>query len=127
MVSTGLPMFGEARTVKLSDDVEEFPLHEEGKRKLEALNKALSESKLQTKVYTPRGEILTYGAGAGSDIEFEAMLSYWLSWYILPDGPEESLNAYIYPLAIRLARGDRLTLAPIYLGSLFYRTSVCRT
>lgn len=53
------------------------------------------------------------------------MLSYSLSWYGLTKGPEDGPNAYVCPLAIRLARGDRRALASIYLGSLFYRLDQC--
>lgn len=49
----------------------------------------------------------------------EALFSYWLSWFVLPSEPEGGLNSYMFPLAILLAKGERLALAPIYLGSLF--------
>lgn len=58
-------------------------------------------------------------------IEFETMLVHWLSWYVLPSGPEDGLNPYVFPLAIRLAKGERLALASIYFGSLFYRLDEC--
>lgn len=35
------------------------------------------------------------------------------------------MNSNVFPLDIRLARGDRLALAPIYLGFLFYRLNKC--
>lgn len=53
------------------------------------------------------------------------MLSYWLSWYLLPNDPEDSLNSYVFPLAIRLVKGERIVFAPIYLRSLFYRLDEC--
>lgn len=53
------------------------------------------------------------------------MLSYWLSCYVLPNGPKDSLYAYVFPLPIRLARGDRLALALVYVGLLFYRLNEC--
>lgn len=40
-------------------------------------------------------------------------------------GLKDGLNPYVFPLAIRLTRGDKLTLLPIYLGSLFYRLDLC--
>lgn len=50
------------------------------------------------------------GMGIGNDLEFEAMLAYWLSCYVLPSGPTDGLNPYMFPLAIRLAKGERLGL-----------------
>lgn len=49
VILTSLPRFGEARRIPLPGDVEKVALNEEGKRKLEDLNKALSESKALNK------------------------------------------------------------------------------
>lgn len=47
----------------------------EGKRKLEALNKALSESKIPNKsTYPSWARYFNVRVGAGTDVEFEAML-----------------------------------------------------
>lgn len=43
----------------------------------------------------------------------------------MPSGPEDGINAYVFPLAIRLARGEKVALALIFLGSLFYRLDEC--
>lgn len=67
----------------------------------------------------------TYGEGAKSTIEFEAILAYWPSWYALSRGPKDGISPYVFPRAIRLAKGERLALAPIYLGSLFYQLDEC--
>lgn len=53
-------------------------------------------------------------------MELKAMLAYWLP-YILSTVPEDGLNPYVFPLAIRLGRGEKLALAPIFLGSLVRR------
>lgn len=37
----------------------------------------------------------------------EVLLSYWLSWFILPSGLEEGINSRI-PVAILLAKVERL-------------------
>lgn len=99
VVLTGLPFFGETRTKILPEDTTEVILDEEGKRKLEALNKVLSDSKSSNKsTYTSWAMHFTFGAGVGSDVEFEAMLAYWLSSYVLPSYPEDGLNSYVFPL-----------------------------
>lgn len=35
-----------------------------------------------------------------------------------PSRPQDGLSAYVFPLAFMLARGERLALVPVYLGSL---------
>lgn len=44
IVLTSLPVFGEARTIKMLEDSDEITLGKEDKQKLETLNKALFES-----------------------------------------------------------------------------------
>lgn len=63
----------------------------------------------------------TSGSGVKSELELEAMLAYWLSWYVFASGPEDGLNHYVFFLAVILGRGQKLALAPIILGSLFCR------
>lgn len=66
-------------TIKLLNVFEEVALVGEGERKLKALNKVLSESKTSNKNTNSSGVWdFTHGAGAKSDIKFEAMLAYWL-------------------------------------------------
>lgn len=55
----------------------------------------------------------------------EVMLAFWMSWYVLPSGLEDRINPYVFHLAIRPAKGERLALAPIFLGSLFFRLYEC--
>lgn len=38
----------------------------------------------------------------------------------LASGSEDGLNPDVFPLAVRLGIGERLTLVPIFRGSLFY-------
>lgn len=51
----------------------------------------------------------------------EGLLTYWLSWFVLPRSLEDGLNSYVFPLAILLAKGENLPLASLYLGSLYAR------
>lgn len=83
---------------------------------MESLNKALSESKsFNESTYASWVRHFVIGV-AICDLEFEGMLAYWLLWYVLPSSPEDGLNPNVFPLTIRLAKGKRLTLAPIYFG-----------
>lgn len=52
-------------------------MDEASKRKLEALNKSSKSSSKSTYALWARHFIIDMGAG--SDVEFEVMLSYWLS------------------------------------------------
>lgn len=89
---TGLHIFEEARTIKLLG-YWEVALDEEVKRNVEALNNAVSESKTYNKAF------YLWCRGRG-DMEFDAMLSYWLQWYVLPSDPEGGLNStYLHLLA----------------------------
>lgn len=55
----------------------------------------------------------------------EAMLSYWLSWFVFSSRPEDGIHPFVFMMAIVLAKGERFALAPIYLGSLYVRLHEC--
>lgn len=40
------------------------------------------------------------------------LLAYWLSLFVLLSGPNDGLNAYVFPLAI-LTMGEKLDMAPL--------------
>lgn len=48
------------------------------------------------------------------------MLVYWLSWYVLPSRPEDGISPYVFPLAVRLAKGGKIALAPFFLALYFH-------
>lgn len=53
------------------------------------------------------------------------MLAYWLSYFVFTGSLEYRLNNYVFHLAIILAKGERLALLPLYLGSLFDSLDKC--
>lgn len=55
----------------------------------------------------------------------EALLAYFFSWYVLPSGPEDSLNPYVILLATVSRRGKKLLLPKLYLWSLYARLEEC--
>lgn len=82
MALTCLHMFRKVKEIKLPKEFEEIALDETDNKKLEPLNKALSKSKSSNKsTYASWARHFDIRMGMGSDIEFEAMLAYWLSWY----------------------------------------------
>lgn len=109
----GYSVFGETRAHKLHEETTEINLGAGGEKKLELARGPYLSPNLRTK------SDFIYGARAKNNIEFEVMLAFWLSWYVFPNGPEDGLNSYMFPLAIGLARGHRLALAPLP-RSLFY-------
>lgn len=97
---TFLPVFGEVKIINLFGNSGKIILNKEDNQKLEALN-ALSESKSSNKsTHASWVRHFSIGMGTGSGIEFEAMLLYWLLWYVFPSRPEDGLNPYLFPLAL---------------------------
>ena len=58
---------------------------------------------------------LNYFMNSGKDYEHEAFLSLWLSRFVFPC----KIGAPVFSLAVNLARGMRLALAPAVLASIY--------
>ena len=61
---------------------------------------------------------LEHFMGSWSKFEHEAFLSYWLSKYVFPLA-FYSIEKKKFPIAIHLARGSRIALAPAVLSSIY--------
>ncbi|KAF3959312.1 hypothetical protein CMV_015860 [Castanea mollissima] len=61
---------------------------------------------------------LEHFMGSGSKIEHEAFLSYWLSKFVFPLC-EYRIERQNFPIAILMARGTRIALAPAVLSSIY--------
>ena len=55
----------------------------------------------------------------GTVIEHAAFLALWLTRFVLPGHPESTMRQSLFPLAVRMARGDRVALGPAVLASLY--------
>jgi len=55
----------------------------------------------------------------GSEFEHEAFLSLWLSRYVLSADSFDAINKNVFPIAVRLARGTKIALAPAVLASIY--------
>lgn len=89
-------------------------------------NEALFDSNTKGKsTYTTCVSYFTEGAGVKTSIVLEAMVAFWLSWYVLPCGLEDEIHPYVFSLAVKLAKGEQLAPALIFLGSLFFRLDEC--
>ncbi|KAL6880352.1 hypothetical protein ACP4OV_011917 [Aristida adscensionis] len=51
--------------------------------------------------------------------EHAAFLALWLTRFVLPGHPESTMRQSVFPIAVRLARGDPVALAPAVLASLY--------
>uniref|UniRef100_A0A3Q7HI82 Aminotransferase-like plant mobile domain-containing protein n=1 Tax=Solanum lycopersicum TaxID=4081 RepID=A0A3Q7HI82_SOLLC len=56
---------------------------------------------------------------SGSNIEHEAFLSLWLSRFVFPGNEYDKIGSHVFPIAVSLARGMRLALAPVVLASIY--------
>lgn len=62
---------------------------------------------------------------SGSLLEHEAFLSFWLSRYVFPDA-HSTIQKHVFPIAIHLARGTRIALAPAVLASIYKDLSLLK-
>ncbi|XBI91782.1 hypothetical protein VPH35_029029 [Triticum aestivum] len=52
-------------------------------------------------------------------IEHAAFLALWLTRFVLPGHPESTMRQSLFPLAVRMARGDHVAIGPAVLASLY--------
>lgn len=84
------------------------------------MNQALSASKSSEKAtYASWSQYFDTEKRKDCGLDIEALLAYWISWFLLPSELEDGLKNSVFPLAILLGKGKRSTLAPLYFGSLF--------
>ncbi|KAF3516740.1 hypothetical protein DY000_02059164 [Brassica cretica] len=89
----------------------------EMKDAVEKLEKAWQEKKaghdfVREEPWTSR----FFGRG---DLEHEAFLVLWLSLYVFPARSHRSISKRVVPIAVRLARGERIALAPAVLAGVY--------
>ena len=54
-----------------------------------------------------------------SKVEHEAFLVYWLSRFVFPSDSYDTISKAVFPIAIHLAHGDKIALAPAVLASIY--------
>ncbi|XP_010492860.1 PREDICTED: uncharacterized protein LOC104770178 [Camelina sativa] len=57
--------------------------------------------------------------GRGDQMEHEAFLVLWLSFFVFPARSRRCISKHVIPIAVRLARGERIALAPTVLAALY--------
>ncbi|CAL9024925.1 unnamed protein product [Prunus brigantina] len=49
-----------------------------------------------------------------------AFIALWLGWFVFCDFSQDCLHERVFPLALAIARGDTIPLAPMFLGHLYH-------
>ncbi|GMN51549.1 hypothetical protein TIFTF001_020700 [Ficus carica] len=111
MVLGGFSVLGESVLAQI-DDQESVDIH------LELIEKLKEAATLRNLTRTATGSWLRYFMGSESELKHEAFLSYWLSQHVFPTA-NYFVGQHVFPIAIRLARGIRIALAPAILAGVY--------
>ncbi|KAJ8622768.1 hypothetical protein MRB53_031297 [Persea americana] len=65
------------------------------------------------------GAWLNHFMDIGGELEHVAFLSLWLSRYVFPTHPVDTICRNVFSIAVRLAKGTRIALGPAVLASLY--------
>ncbi|XP_059670027.1 uncharacterized protein LOC132315693 [Cornus florida] len=79
---------------------------------------------ISNEIGSPRRSVT--GPQYGKRYELAAFLSYWLDRFIFEGKPDGAINQRVFPLAAVLSRGRTLPLAPMFLGTLYYRLDMLK-
>ncbi|KAE9445895.1 hypothetical protein C3L33_22217, partial [Rhododendron williamsianum] len=67
------------------------------------------------------------GPHYGERLYMAGFFAFFLSYFVLPSYPVDSPSSAIFPLALLLARGECVALAPLFLGSLHCQLDLVHT
>ncbi|WVZ59681.1 hypothetical protein U9M48_009791 [Paspalum notatum var. saurae] len=119
----GLPLLGGPVRAPVSDQLEKDVAA------IEVVRAVLNRSKKRKSAYgawvkhfverAPEKEAASAGGAARELAEHGAFLAMWLSLFVLPAPPFDVVRREVFPLAARLARGQRVALAPAVLASIY--------
>ncbi|OMP04446.1 hypothetical protein COLO4_09641 [Corchorus olitorius] len=108
----GSPVFSPVQTEKMEEIWEE-------------LNNARKEITRTTSRKASLSQWMKKFMDSGSPVEHEAFLAFWLSRYVLPSS-FDSVAGNVLPIAIHLARGTRIALAPAILAKIYTDLSLLK-
>lgn len=101
----------------------------EGKdeKTLQYLTSALLSPRTLSKfIYASWIRCFEEGEGREGGLVVEALLPYYLSWFILPRGPEDGIT-FLFSQWLSSSQKERLALAPLYPRLLYARLDECVT
>ncbi|XP_024634659.1 uncharacterized protein [Medicago truncatula] len=107
MVLGGYPIIGDPVFISLEDQ----EMREVEKKLILAREQLCKHGKARTPLW------IDSFMDKGSEIEHEAFLSTWLSVYVFPH--LNLVKSCLFPIAVHLARGNPIALAPAVLASLY--------
>jgi hypothetical protein len=126
----GLPIVGGLVRAPVPEE------HEKEVGALEAVRVVLNQSKNKKPSFgvwvkhflerAPAPDKEAFAAGGRGDLEHAAFLSMWLSRFVLPSPPLDVVQPATFPIAVRLARGESVALAPAALASIYSDLSALR-
>lgn len=67
------------------------------------------------------------GPHYGQRLYMVGFFAFFLSYYVMPGYPVDSPSPAVFPLAVLLARGQLVALAPFFLGSLYRQLDLVHT
>ncbi|XP_021606233.2 uncharacterized protein LOC110610563 [Manihot esculenta] len=117
MVIGGFPVTGEPVASPLTGELVKIEEAMEEKRKELQKNRAKK---------TTHFAWMRHFMEIETEIEHVAFLALWLSRYVFPSSPRDTLRKEVFPIAIRLAIGKKMALAPAVLASLYRNLSLLR-
>ena len=114
MILGGFSVLGEPVRVSKPLDAELAELESEMGREVRRFNQTKSK----------KADITTWmkyyiEEGNGNEVEHIAFLALWLSRFVLLAPPARTIGHHVISIAVRLARGARISLAPAVLASLY--------
>ena len=110
MILGGFPVLGELVTSPLSEEL--VRVEEEMKK----IRKEFSKSKSRKAEYCAW---IKHFMENENEFEHVAFLSLWLSRYVFPSLPDDTVGSHVFPIAAHLSRGTKIALAPAVLASLY--------
>ncbi|KAL3508504.1 hypothetical protein ACH5RR_027905 [Cinchona calisaya] len=69
---------------------------------------------------------LNFYMESGKRYEHEAFLSLWLSRFVFPGNEFDQIGEHVFPIAVHLARGTRIALAPAVLACIYRDLSLLK-
>ncbi|PQP93506.1 uncharacterized protein Pyn_29656 [Prunus yedoensis var. nudiflora] len=101
-----------------SQDPFHITLTPEDKLKLEALRKGAPTSP-STSLHFSNWIQFFGDVNRNESCRLAAFISLWLGRFLFCDFSQDCLHARVFPLALAIARGDMIPLAPMFLGHLY--------
>ncbi|XP_024006135.1 uncharacterized protein LOC18010448 [Eutrema salsugineum] len=105
----GSPAFAPLESSEMRDSVEKLE-----KVRLEILDKVTKGGRVSQFQW-----ISSFRGRGDSMEEHEAFIAMWLSHFVFPPKSRRCISRYVLPIAVRLARGERIALAPPVLASIY--------